>query len=83
MTSVAGASEGPLLVTVIRYTVAVPGTASVTPSVLVTARLATGVSVSMSVALASPTLVDPAGMAIVTVLINCPVAAESTVPSTV
>src|SRR5437763_738173 len=51
LTVVPGASLGPLLLAVIVYVMAVPGTALVKPSVLVIARSACGVSVSLSVAL--------------------------------
>ena len=50
ITTPAGSSEGPLLVTVIVYVVDVPATTEATPSVLEIARSADFVTVSVSVA---------------------------------
>jgi hypothetical protein len=76
---------GPLLVTVMVYVTDVPGAAVVCPSVLVTARSACGVRVSVSVALL---LLDegsttPPGAVTVAVLLRVPVAPAATVAVTV
>jgi hypothetical protein len=74
-------SLGPALAAVIVYVSGWPGTAVVWPSVLVTDRSASGVSVSESVALLFPGVGStvPAGAVTVAVLSSVPVAAGSIV----
>src|SRR5437588_2230062 len=70
-----GALLGPALEAVIVYVTEPPGTAVVTPSVLVTPRFACGVSVSVSVALVLPALLSTtADELTVAVLLRLPVA---------
>src|SRR6185295_7198944 len=70
------AFEGPALLAMIVYVTEPPGTAVVTPSVLVIPRFAWGVSVSVSVAELFPGAgsVTPPGAATVAVLESVPVA---------
>ena len=72
----------PLFVTTIVYVTVSPGIAVAWPSVLVIERSASGVSVSVSVALSLPELGSMA-LETVAVLANDPVALESIVPVTV
>ena len=73
---VAGALDGPPLLTVTVYVVDCPGITEATPSVLVTARSARGVSVSTSVAelFAAFVSVTPSGAETAAVLLSVPVA---------
>ena len=82
--SVTGApvtADGPALPTTIVYVTGSPGWALVRPSVLVIDRSATGLSVSVSVAVLLPATgsVTPPGAAMVTVLARVDVAAGDTV----
>src|SRR5271167_2109970 len=76
---------GPLLLTTMVYVVVPPGITEVTPSVLLIARSACGVNVSVSVALLLLRFgsVTPAGAAILAVLVIVPVALPATVALTV
>src|SRR5262245_33824243 len=73
-----GALDGPALDAVIVYVVLPPGVTVVTPSVFVTAKSATGVSVSVSVAelLAGTGSLTPPGAVTVAVFESVPVAAS-------
>src|SRR4051794_41318600 len=75
-----GAFDGPALEAVMVYVVFPPQITAVTPSVLVTERLADGARVSESVALLLPGVgsVTPAGAATVAVLVRVPVAGALT-----
>ena len=77
-------ADGPLFVTTTEYTTGSPGTATIRPSSFVTARSATWMIVSTSVALsfAGVESITPTGTAIVAVFANVPVAVGSTVPET-
>lgn len=68
---------GPLLVTRTVYTVELPDVTLVTPSVFVTAKSETGVTVSVSVAESFPAVgsLVPEGAAIVAVLLTLPLVA--------
>jgi len=77
--------EGPLFVTVTVYVIGAPGVAVVAPSVLVIARSACALSVSVSVAELFPGVgsVTPPGAVTVAVLVTAPVAEPEIVPLTV
>jgi hypothetical protein len=85
VSEVAGALDGPLLTTMTVYVVDWPGIMDATPSLFVTTRSASGLSVSLSVAelFAAFVSVTPKGAATEAVLVNVPVALAAITPVTV